>query len=358
MDAESGQDRRPGGTVQPKAPTSKGKKAPRSQAQIAEHYELRDPFAEVTYRAKTLPEMAQQAERLGALRFHAIAADGTRIPIERTDGEWKRSVALEVQKPVSPKEDLQRPSGTGAATILPVDILVRLDGEAAQLTNVERLERELSERYVIKRAPMRIGAVMIGQTEYRYRGDIARIAFTESTFRLTTDNNNPSVARSMVDVAEARNWQGLRVSGHEDFRRMVWLEASLRGIEAVGYEPNQVDRQMLRKELDVRQFNRIERTEVREAGEGAWANPNASERGSGGRKVVLAALEAVLVAKRVPARQREAVMTAAADNLAARLRKGEIHKVKVLDQSAPSQRTEVQPAREVQRSREHAAPAR
>jgi hypothetical protein len=45
----------------------------------------------------------------------------------------------------------------------------------------------------------------------------------------------------------------------------------------------------------------------------------------------------VLVAKRVPARQREAVMSAAAENLAARLRAGEVHKVKVYDKSAPVQ---------------------
>jgi hypothetical protein len=75
----------------------------------------------------------------------------------------------------------------------------------------------------------------LGQTEYRYRGDAARIAFRESTFRLVTDNNNPSVAWSMVDVAEARNWQGPRVSGNEDFKRLVWLEASLRGVKTIGY---------------------------------------------------------------------------------------------------------------------------
>jgi hypothetical protein len=45
----------------------------------------------------------------------------------------------------------------------------------------------------------------------------------------------------MVDVAEARNWQALRVSGHEDFKRMVWLEASIRGVRALGYEPQTAD---------------------------------------------------------------------------------------------------------------------
>jgi hypothetical protein len=47
-------------------------------------------------------------------------------------------------------------------------------------------------------------------------------------------------------------------------------------------------------------------------------------------------------------------MAAAAENLAARLLEGEIHKVKVFDKSAPVQRPVVRPAREVQRTQDRA----
>ena len=67
----------------------------------------------------------------------------------------------------------------------------------------------MSERYIIKRPQLKLGEVGIGHTEYRYRGDTTRVAFTETTFKLATDNNNPSVARSMVDVAEAHDWRRL-----------------------------------------------------------------------------------------------------------------------------------------------------
>ena len=89
--------------------------------------------------------------------------------------------------------------------------LPALDAKAERAALVDRLEAALAERYVIKRAPVTVGEVKIGHTEYRYRGDTTRVAFTESTFRLATDTNNPSVARSMVDVAQARNWKALRV---------------------------------------------------------------------------------------------------------------------------------------------------
>jgi hypothetical protein len=200
----------------------------------------------------------------------------------------------------------------------------------------------------------------IGRTEYRFRGDTSRVAFTESTFRLATDTNSPSVARSMVDVAEARNWRSLRVSGNEDFRRMVWLEASVRGVKTLGYEPNPADLEVLRRERESRQVNRIEPTRDATGENAAGAKPTekGSARGSGGRKTVLAAIEAVLVAKRVPEKQRAAVMAAATEKLAQRLRDGQAPRIKVYDKAAPSQRPVVVPVPEVQRARERAAPVR
>jgi hypothetical protein len=358
MDAEASQDRRPGGTVQPaNQTTTPRQRTPKAETPVVERYELRDPFAEVTYRAKTLSQMELQAERLGALRFHAVAPDGTRTPIEKVNGAWERLEVGETQPTASTRDKQKRTADVASITPMPAEpegIAAQIDADADRAARIERLELDLRERYVIKRASMSVGVMMIGHTEYRYRGDIARVAFTESTSRLSTDNNNPSVARSMVDVSEARQWQALRVSGHEDFRRMVWLEASVRGINTTGYEPDQADRELLRKEREGRQINRIERVHVDSIGDDGTGATKQSARGSSGRKAVLIALEAVLVAKRVPTRQREAVMAAAAENLGTRLLEGEIHKVKVFDKSAPVQRPVVRPAREVQRTHDRA----
>jgi Large polyvalent protein-associated domain 7 len=229
--------------------------------------------------------------------------------------------------------------------------IARTDAQAERAALIARLEAALNERYIIKRAMVTVGDKPVGQTEYRFRGDTSRLAFTESTFRLATDINSPSVARSMVDVAEARNWQALRVSGHEDFRRMVWLEASVRGVKTIGYEPVPGDLELLRKERTARQVNRIEPTEAASA-------DKASARGSGGRKTVLAAIEAVLVAQRVPETRREAILAAAADKLAQRTRDGHAPKVKLYDKAAPLRQPAVVPVRELQRTRDRAAPVR
>jgi hypothetical protein len=344
-----------------------------------ERYELYDPFAEVTYRSNRIAEIIAKADQLGSNRFIALDAEGKRTTVQRVDGEWQRGP----QRPAAPERPLDtvserdevpdvssassaaEPLSRVAQTSVTPDAvdaksIARLDAQAERAALVARLEAALIERYLIKRAPVTVGDVTIGRTEYRFRGDTSRVAFTESTFKLATDTNSPSVARSMVDVAEARNWRALRVSGNEDFRRMVWLEASVRGVKALGYEPNPVDLEVLKKDRESRLVNRIEpaRDAAGDKATGTTATEKGSARGSGGRKAVLVAIEAVLVAKRVPEKQREAVMAAAAEKLAQRMRDGQAPKVKVYDKAAPSQRPVIVPVPEAQRTRERAAPVR
>ena len=393
MDSDDGQvrspDRRPvqaqGGTVEPANRATIAKERFQTPNDVpAERYELRDPFAEVTYRANTFNEMAAKADQLGSNRFTAIDSQGKRTIVHKVDGEWEKAWQRDAergpQRPAPPEPEAKAAPARNEAlqptNVVPMsksasppeatsptvqaESVAKIEAQAERAAQVARLEAALIERYLIKRAPVTVGDVTIGRTEYRFRGDSSRVAFTESTFRLATDTNSPSVARSMVDVAESRNWRALRVSGNEDFKRMVWLEASVRGVKTLGYEPNPADLELLKKEREARLVNRIE--PVRGVGgeipstAGAPAEKS-SARGGGGRKAVLAAIEAVLVAKGVPDKQREAVMAAATEKLAQRLRDGQTLKVKVYDKAAPSQRPVVVPAPEIQRSRDRAAPA-
>ena len=377
MDADNTPARLPeptqGGTVEPANRATLAKQRFQTPAdKPGERYELYDPFAEVTYRMTGFPDMVAKAEQLGSSRFNAVAQDGKRTMVHKIDGEWQRGPQRPAlpERPLDPGTERDEPETIKAAAppgiprpVAPTEpgaakTQARIDAQAERAALVARLEAALMERYVIKRAPVTVGDVTIGRTEYRFRGDTSRVAFTESTFRLATDTNSPSVARSMVDVAEARNWKALRVSGNEDFKRLVWLEASVRGVRTLGYEPNPADLEVLKREREARLVNRIE--PARDAGPGAATSPaeKGSARGGGGRKAVLAAIEAVLVARRVPDKQREAVMAAATEKLAQRLRDGQVPKVRLYDKTAPSQRPAVMPMPEVQRTRERAAPVR
>lgn len=333
-------------------------------------YELRDPMAEVTYRSTSVNDITAKADKLGSERFTEIDAAEQRTTMRKIDGQWQRgpqrpAPAAHATEAVNERDEVpDRFRGSEAAPhqlgqqpaterTEARDMPARLEAQADQAALARRLNIELAERYVIKRGPTWWGGA--NQTEYRFRGNLQRIAFTEARYRLATDNNSPSVARSMVDVAQSRDWRSLRVSGHEEFRRAVWFEASLRGLRTIGYEPIPSDIAWLRSEREGRQLNRIEPSA---AAAPAAPGAKASARGSGSRKTVLAAIEAVLVAQRVPEQRREAIMTAAADNLAKRLAAGEVHKVKVYDKTAPQQQPVVRPMPEQQRARDRTAHVR
>lgn len=342
----------------------------------AERYELRDPFVELTYRTDRYQDMVAKADQLGANRFVVVDVRGQKSFVHKIDGQWKRDGSRDVQPPTTGrhakpvKTNQTRPTAESNVIPLPAkdkeivpeasdpQASTRMDTQAEREALVARLEAALMDRYIIKRAPVTLGDVSIGLTEYRFRGDTSRVAFTESTFRLATDTNSPSVARSMVDVAETRSWHSLRITGSEDFRRLIWLEAAARGVKTLGYEPNPADLERLKVEREQRLSNRIEPARDASTAQGANTSDKPSGRGSGGRKTVLAAIEAILVANRVPEKRREAIMVAAAEKLAQRTRDGLVHRVKVYDKNAPSQRPVVAPQLEPQRSRDRAAPTR
>ena len=71
------------------------------------------------------------------------------------------------------------------------------------------------------------------------------LAFKTTDDRLITRIAASGVIRDMVSVAQHRRWEALHVRGSVEFRREAWLEASARGIEVQGYQPNELDRQAL-----------------------------------------------------------------------------------------------------------------
>jgi hypothetical protein len=101
-----------------------------------------------------------------------------------------------------------------------------------------------------------------------------QLAFEDIGPYLVTEHNRPDVVESMVDMARAKAWGRIRVSGHEQFRREVWVQATLLGIEVSGYEPKAVDFARLAEGRRDRLTNRID---VMETTAAAQATANSSK---------------------------------------------------------------------------------
>ena len=71
------------------------------------------------------------------------------------------------------------------------------------------------------------------------------VAFKDQGARLITTFNDDQVAQAMVTMTEAKGWKAIKISGHPEFQRKVWMEASLRGLDVQGYKPTEQDLQQL-----------------------------------------------------------------------------------------------------------------
>ncbi|MEJ7807167.1 MAG: LPD7 domain-containing protein, partial [Telluria sp.] len=67
------------------------------------------------------------------------------------------------------------------------------------------------------------------------------VAFEDHGKQLKTTQSSGPVAMAMVQIAEARGWKEIKVSGTEEFRKEAWREAAMRGIGVQGYKPTSLD---------------------------------------------------------------------------------------------------------------------
>ena len=78
--------------------------------------------------------------------------------------------------------------------------------------------------------------------DYHFRDVPGKVAFKERWLSMQTSVDAPAVVKAMLDRAQERGWEAIRVKGSEEFQRQAWIAATARGIKAVGYEPTQGDR--------------------------------------------------------------------------------------------------------------------
>ena len=84
------------------------------------------------------------------------------------------------------------------------------------------------------------------------------LVFSATDKKISTDRSDDQTVQTMLDLAEAKGWQGIHVKGDADFRRAIWMEANLRGIEVEGYKPRETDIHELEAKRRLRSHNALE----------------------------------------------------------------------------------------------------
>lgn len=109
----------------------------------------------------------------------------------------------------------------------------------------DELSQALLTRFIVSHEKR--GLLDKGTTEFTFRNgdEQGRVAFIDAGKALSTEREDKATIRAMIEVATAKNWKEVTVSGTDDFKRNAWIEASLSGLQVRGYEPREADKQIL-----------------------------------------------------------------------------------------------------------------
>jgi Large polyvalent protein-associated domain 7 len=75
-----------------------------------------------------------------------------------------------------------------------------------------------------------------------YHFDDQTVAFVDKGNSLTVRTHNKAVIQDLIAIAQARQWQGVSVSGTQAFRREAWSAAAAAGLTVSGYTPSEIER--------------------------------------------------------------------------------------------------------------------
>lgn len=146
------------------------------------------------------------------------------------------------------RQEVARLRGWSENTIEPADVAVRAPAAApaaapvpvAPVANLEIVPPEVESAF------LRVGS------KFHMLKNPQRVAFEDHGVKLKTALNDSNVALAMVQIAQARGWTAIKVSGTPEFCRDAWQKAALRGMAVHGYEPNELDKADLARRLAAR----------------------------------------------------------------------------------------------------------
>jgi hypothetical protein len=84
-----------------------------------------------------------------------------------------------------------------------------------------------------------------GDTGNYLRAGTDQVAFHDAGKMLWTKSDEPHISETLTEFAKVREWKVIHVSGSAVFRRNIWLQASMRGVEVNGFEATEADRAAL-----------------------------------------------------------------------------------------------------------------
>lgn len=218
------------------------------------------PSAEVIdieARRELAAELADDNDRRaepGRDRSSAADEERTISPVFEREAEKAPETGERPQADTERAADAERPANGGREepTAEPTNADPAKDKAAAFSVEKGDVPDSLRARYLIEAD--KLG----GDVRFYTDAKSTTPAFKDSGAKLVTRETNSGIVSDMVATAVHRGWTEIKVTGEPEFKRQVWMEASLKGLEVTGFKPTERDKQELEKLLDARDGRSIE----------------------------------------------------------------------------------------------------
>lgn len=163
-------------------------------------------------------------------------------------------------------------AGVGAATTVKA-----MDNDSEDNSfDVRRKGTELERGEFI--IPRRITQAYTEQDGKFYAKDTSRMMFHDQGEKLATSTTDKAAIADMVAYAKAKQWESLKLTGSQEFRREAWLQAESQGIKTQGFTPREKDLIELKTLTMERATNSITPLQDRAKGRAPLEQPIAAPR--------------------------------------------------------------------------------
>jgi hypothetical protein len=86
-------------------------------------------------------------------------------------------------------------------------------------------------------------AVRVYYSDYQQKSEVMRAKGD----LITTKLDDRQTIGAMLDLAQSRGWQSVKLRGTDDFKREAWVQAGVRGMQTDGYKATNTDLQELER---------------------------------------------------------------------------------------------------------------
>jgi hypothetical protein len=108
-----------------------------------------------------------------------------------------------------------------------------------RLTAAPAQTDSVAQRHNLYTADRRFPAARVYYSDYQQKSEVMRA----KARLITTKLDDRQTVSAMLDLAQSRGWQTVKLRGTDEFRREAWVQAQVRGMKADGYTAKNTDLQ-------------------------------------------------------------------------------------------------------------------